>query len=370
MSTPRVLIAVSHLTGTGHFVRALAIARALSAQGARPLLLAGGRPLPHLDTGGVEIAWLPPLMVTGQDYATLRLPDGTAADAATLAARRAQALAVLARFGPDVLVTETWPFGRGSLRAEFAALSAAAPGRRAVSLRDIPEPTDKPDKRARAEADLAGFDAILVHGDPALGRMTDHWPLSPGAAALLRETGFVTAPLPAPAPPSGEVLVSVGGGATGRHLLALAAEAARDSARPWRLMVGGADAAEEAARLRGLGPALAEPARADYRARLQGAACSVSLCGYNTATDLLQCTTPAVLVPLTEGGEREQRLRAAALEPFGMALLEGDGLKPAHLLAAVETAIARGPRTPSGIDMNGAARSAEILIALAGQPPA
>ncbi|WP_118133210.1 glycosyltransferase family protein [Oceanicella sp. SM1341] len=366
MSAARVLIAVSHLTGTGHFVRSLAIARALAARGAEPLLLSGGRPLPHLDSSGVRLVQLPPLMVEAMDYTTLRHPDGTPAREADLAARRAEALAALARFAPHVLVTETWPFGRGSLRAEFAALAAAAPGRRAVSLRDIPEPTDRPEKRARAEADLEGFDAILVHGDPALGRMTDHWPLSPAAAALVRETGFVAEPLPEPAPPSGEVLVSVGGGATGRRLLALAAEAARDSARPWRLMVGGADAAAEAARLSALGPAVAEPARADYRALLQGAACSVSLAGYNTATDLLQCATPAVLVPLTEGGEREQRLRAAALEPLGMAVLEQDSLTPAQLIAAVEAAIARGPRAPAAIDLDGAGRSAELLIELAG----
>ena len=48
---------------------------------------------------------------------------------------------------------------------------------------------------------------------------------------------------------------------------------------------------------------------------LYHAAASVSLCGYNTALDVLQSGVPAVLVPFDNGGEVEQSLRAEALAP-------------------------------------------------------
>jgi len=43
---------------------------------------------------------------------------------------------------------------------------------------------------------------------------------------------------------------------------------------------------------------------------LYHAAASVSLCGYNTALDILQAGTPAVFVPFDDGSEVEQGLRA------------------------------------------------------------
>lgn len=361
----RVLFAVTHLMGAGHVVRTLALARAVGAAGGEALVLSGGRPLGHVDRAGVRVIDLPSVAAAGLDYRRLLDAEGRDAGPALLAARREAALAALAGFAPGVLVTETWPFGRGALDAEFAALlaaQAARGGRAAVSVRDIPEPPSKPAKAARAEAALRGVDLVLAHGDPGLVAFPSVWPLSAGAAEKLRHTGYVAEPMPA-AILSEEVLVAVGGGGIGRPLLTLAAGAAALSGRPWRLLVGGADAAGFAAGLPG--PARAEPARADYRARLAGAAASVSLAGYNTVADLLGCATPAVIVPMAEGGEREQGIRAAALAARGFAVREIAGLDPAGLAAAVEAAVAAGPRRPAGIARNGAAESARLLLALA-----
>ncbi|RMF40186.1 MAG: glycosyltransferase [Alphaproteobacteria bacterium] len=358
----KVLFAVTHLMGAGHLVRSLALARAVNAAGGQALVLSGGRPLAHLDTAGVELLQLPPLRADGLNYRRLLDEGGEPVDEPWLARRRAAALGALHAFAPDILVTETWPFGRGSLGAEFAALVAAQRargGRVFASIRDIPEPPSTERKRLRAETALAGFDGVLVHGDARLGPFTRYWPLSGTAAGLLHHTGYVAEPLPEPIPTE-EVLVAVGGGVIGRPLLQIAARAAALSSRPWRLLAGGADAAAFGATLPG--PALAEPARADYRARLAGAACSVSLAGYNTVADLLQCATPAVLVPMAEGGEREQALRGQALAGSGFAVLQIGALTPERLAAAVEDAIAAGPRHDGGIVLDGAAASARILL--------
>lgn len=362
----RVLFLVCHLTGSGHLARTLALARAVAARGAEALVVSGGRPLPHLDARGVALEQLPPLSVAGLDYATLRDAEGRPADAAWLARRRDRIEAAIRAFRPDRLVVETFPFGRRAIADEFALALDAADAPAFVSLRDIPEPPRKPGRAAEAEARLARWSLrVLVHGDPRLAPLALGWPEAERVASRVRHTGYVAEPLPPPGGDPEEALVAVGGGALGSDLLRAAVAAARLGARPWRLRVGGADAAAQAAALmreaRGA-PVSAEPAAPDYRARLGAAAASLSLFGYNTAVDLLQARTPAVIRPMAEGGEREQTLRARAFARLPQFETLDGPLDPAALHAAVERAAARGRGPAPAVDLDGAGRSAEILL--------
>ncbi|MGM0586154.1 MAG: glycosyltransferase family protein [Pseudomonadota bacterium] len=369
---PRVALLVTHLMGAGHLVRTLALARALAAAGARPLVLSGGRPLPHLDASGVELAQLPPLASDGVNYRRLLRPDGAPATEADLAARRAALAEALQRFAPRALVTELYPFGRRILAAEFEdALAALPPGAPAfASIRDILEPPSGPDRVAETVSRLAPYRAVLVHGDPQVASLEASWPgdgapLPAPVARRLRFTGYVAEPSPAPTPGpgEGEVLVATGGGVIGRRLLETAARASALSPLRWRLRVGGADAAQAAARLSALGPAVAEPAAADYRARLARAAVSVSLAGYNTAVEVALSGTPALFVPMEEGGEREQLLRARAFARFDEIETARIGeLTPEALAVRVE-ALARRPRHAPPLRADGAAEAARLILA-------
>jgi predicted glycosyltransferase len=358
----RVALLVTHLMGSGHLVRVLAIARALKAAGASPVVLSGGRPLPHVDAQGIDLVQLPPVAARVGDYRTLRLPDGSPAPPDYLARRAALLSEALLAARPDRLVTEHWPFGRRVLSAEFLAALDALPGVPAIaSVRDVPEPPSKPARVTEALARLDRFAAVLVHGDPAILPLEASWPGTAALGARLRYTGYVCAAAPAPLPCPDTVLVSTGGGAIGRHLLALAAQAAALSPLRWHLMVGGADAASAAATLPG--PALAEPARADYRARLGGAAVSVSLAGYNTAVEVALSGTPALLVPMADEGEREQAIRARAFAAL-------PGIETAALpeltresLAATAARLAAGPRPAPSLHADGAAETARIILA-------
>jgi predicted glycosyltransferase len=361
----RVALLVTHLMGSGHLVRILAIAHALKAAGAVPVVLSGGRPLPWLDSGGVEIIQLPPLTARVGDYRTLRLPDGTPADKFYLDRRREMLTATLRGIEPAVLVTESWPFGRRALAAEFHAALDAADAPAICSLRDVPEPPSKPARVAEALDHAARFAAILVHGDPSILPLSASWPVEAALGVRLRYTGYVGVSLPLPIPCEDTVLVTVGGGSIGRRLLHMAAHAARHSPWRWHLLVGGADAAGEANRLRALGPVAAEPASKDYRARLQGAAVSVSLAGYNTAVDVAMAGIPALLVPMNEGGEREQAIRAPAfarafptIETATLAVLTP------QTLAATADRLAATPRARRPIDLDGAARAAAAVLAV------
>lgn len=363
---PPVMLAVTSLMGAGHLARALVIARALKAAGAAPVVVSGGRPIAHLDAAGVRVEHLPPVWSDGIDYGRMLTPEGPA-DEAWLAARAAQLVALFDEIAPAALVTELFPFGRRALSAEFAALLIRAKGRARVcaSIRDVLEPKRKPRRAEETAARLRRwYDLVLVHGDAAVIGLGATWPLADGFADMIRYTGYVADPPPAPVAKTGEVLVAVGGGVIGRPLLECAVEAAKGDARPWRLRVGGADAAAEVARLKALAggaPVAIEPAAPDYRARLSAAACSVSLLGYNTATDLLAAGTPAVIAPMREGGEQEQIIRADAFARLpGFTLLEE--LTPEALRAAVGAAVAGPAPDPAAVALDGAAETARIVM--------
>jgi predicted glycosyltransferase len=188
---------------------------------------------------------------------------------------------------------------------------------------------------------------------------------------MIHHTGYVAGdPPPASDAPGETALIAVGGGVLGRRLLALAAQAAALSPRPWHLLTGGADAADLARDLsaqHGRANLTVEPARPDYKALLAESACSVSLAGYNTVLDLAGCDTPAIVVPFDEHGEREQVIRAGRLARLdGFTVLRVGDLTPAKLAAAAETAAAGPRRTSLALARDGAARAAAKILELAG----
>lgn len=340
--------------GTGHLVRCLALARAALAEGAEALVISGGRPLAHLASADVPLIQLPPLAIRDGDYRTLRTPEGNVASDRYVAARRDRIASELAAFRPDALVTELFPLGRRPLAAEFQGAIAAA--RRAnpqvvvaSSVRDVPEPKPKrlPEVAGRLRSD---FHAVLVHGDEAVLPLWRTWPLPEDLRPIVHHCGYVAAgpkPPAVSAPPGRTVLVSTGGGALGRPLLTAAAQAAAQSDRPWRLLVGGGDATAIAADLttrfahRTL---TVEPARTDFPALLATAAVSISLAGYNTLLDIAATETPAILCPSTDAGDREQTIRARHFARFpGITCLEAEEIS-ADALARQAEAAALGPR--------------------------
>ncbi|AWB08458.1 glycosyltransferase (plasmid) [Azospirillum humicireducens] len=378
----RLLIAVTHLLGTGHLSRALALAEAFTARGWRVDVASGGRPAPHLAPnptgGGATLHQLPPLASDGADFATLLGADGSPADDALFAARRAMLTGLLDSLRPDVLITELFPFGRRALAAEFDALLERAralpqPPLTLASVRDILAPPSKPKRIAETEDRLLRlYDGVLVHSDPALIPLEDSWPLTPAMTPLLRYTGFVVPPPPVPddgTDGQGEILVTAGGGPVGRPVFEAAALCAASGALPqrWRLLVAKGDAAL-AGRLRALAPPdrlLVEPVRPDFRALLGRASASVGRCGYNTALDCLTAGVPSVFCPFEDGKEVEQTIRAAILarQP-GIATLREADLTPDSLARALQSVL--GARIPplSPASLAGAARSVGIVEAL------
>lgn len=368
----KIMIVVTHLLGTGHLARALTLARAYQSAGDQVSLVSGGMPAPVLDRGDLRLVQLPPVRSDGVDFTRLLEADGAPATNAYLAARQTKLRAELHSFAPDVLITELFPFGRRILRDEFRVLLEAAsalPDRPLIcaSIRDILAPPSKPQKAEFADDTLGRFyDAVLVHSDPELTPLELSWPVSETLRPLLHYTGFVSPAAAGPHPQGagkGEIIVSAGGGDVGQHVYEAAVEAAAGLDHPLRLLIGGAAPEARIANLRARSPqnVTVETARPDFRQMLYHAAASVSLCGYNTALDILQAGTPAVFVPFDEGAEVEQGLRASALaKRSGIAQLSRAELTPSSLCDALAQVTAAPRRDGSAYGFNGASRTVEI----------
>ncbi|MFY2822738.1 glycosyltransferase family protein [Ruegeria sp. MALMAid1280] len=377
----KIMIVVTHLLGTGHLSRALTLGRAFLRAGHQTFVVSGGMPAPQLDSSGMTLLGLPPLRSDGTDFTRLLTQSGDVADTTYLAARESALVEAVRSFAPDILITELFPFGRRSLASEFtAALEAAhALPRRPVvlgSIRDILAPPSKPSKAERAEEIVyEHYDGILVHSDPGVVSLEVSWPVTDRLRERLFYTGFVAPEAPAPHPDTlgkDEILVSAGGGSVGQPIFRAAIEAARKMPnRRWRLLVGGQDAAarvDQLQQLVGDARVTIEPVRPDFRQMLPLAAASVSMCGYNTALDILQSGTPAVFVPFDDGKEVEQSLRGQSLSELpAIEVLPRKKLDGAALAQAVAAVISKGPRPVSTDGIDGAARSVEIACSLRGQ---
>ena len=373
---PRLLIHVQHLLGSGHLVRALALAGAFAESGFRVWLLSGGFPLRRPVPEGVEFIQLPAMRALPGDFTALVDERGRPVDAAWKAARRNRLLAEAARIRPHAVLIETFPFGRRQLRFELLPLLERLETMQprplvAASIRDVLQQRKPSRWEETAEQLTRWFDLVLVHGDPRFLPLDASFPLAGRIEDRIRYTGYIHRPVPGAgtggAPPSGEVVVSGGGGAVSEALLR-SALGARPLSRlcdaPWRLLAGHAlPGARFDSLRRGAGEGiLVERSRPDFPALLARCRLSVSQGGYNTVLDILGAGAPAVIVPYAEGGETEQTTRARRLAELGRAVvLEESALSPPTLAAAVDAATELDPASLPEIGMDGLGKSVEFV---------
>ncbi len=386
-----LLLHAQALTGVGHYVRMREIARALAVRHEVHLLQAG-RPVPGELPAGVMPLALPAL--ERHDRRLQPLEDATDITS-FMAQRRERLCAAIAALCPDLLVIEHFPFSKWELEEEITAAVAEAraqdPRVRIVcSVRDIPRQTSH-------EACSAGdytervldtlqeqFDAVLVHGDPALTRLEEHFP---GVARLrlpVSYTGIVCGPAPTAAECSAAaarltggapfVLASAGGGPDTSGLLAHCVQAWQ---RPeLRAVLAGnrlvlaAGLRGDLERLRALVPEtlrediLVRAFSAEYRYWLGAARLSVSCAGYNTCADLLQRRCAALLVPNAAMSDQPERARLLAARGL-VKRLSPDALTPATLAQAMLEALSH-PMPEHTVDLEGTANCVAAIEQLAG----
>ena len=376
MSAPVVFLHVQHLLGIGHVFRATRVARGLARAGAKVHLVWGGTQLPSIDLSGFETTFLTPVRSQSEHFSALVHADGSPFTEVDQSARRDELLALFHALRPDAVITEAFPFGRRQMRFELVPLmqaARAAPWKplTVASIRDIMQEGRADNRVAESVRYFEDwYDVLLVHGDPQLIRIEKTLQGAEAVLQKVRYTGLVTPDPPDMAvPPSiaADVVVSAGGGAVGHALTEAAIGANRHSkAFPdnWLMVVGSERPQADFEALKAKAGEGMEVVRflPDLARVMAGAKVSVSRAGYNTVGDLMRARCRSVLVPFAGGRETEQLRRAQLFAGRGLAaMLTDDGLSPQAIGAAVDAALALPPLA-AGLDMDGAAHSAQILM--------
>jgi predicted glycosyltransferase len=371
----KVLFHVNHLWGVGHFTRIAAIANAVTAAGGTATIISGNAPVMGRLDEAVRLVTLPAIRAADTSYVRLVTQHDAPVGPELWARRMANILETLDDTAPDILVTESFPFGRRKLACEILPLIAAARSKSAkivASIRDFPTaPAD-----ARRLSECAGrlrehYDAVLIHGDPAITPLNDMWPGEIPVPSHL--TGYV-ATAATPQNDRRGVIVSAGGGGDAAPLLRAALAAWKNgllAGEPWTFITGqhapeGLHEELTAAASRHLGAEILHNA-ADLPARIARSRLSLSRGGYNTVTEIVGSGTRSVIVPFAPASEPEQRRRAERFAAMGLLThLPEEQLTAETLAAAAQTALAAPAPPPGALNLNGAATSAARLAEIAG----
>ncbi|MET1414664.1 glycosyltransferase [Roseibium sp. HPY-6] len=375
--TFKAFIHVQHLLGTGHVVRAAKIGKALAAKGADVTLTTGNSIPPTVDVIGLTIIELPPCKSPDAAFKRLVTLEGQDIDDAWKSARVKASIQAFEADDFDLLLTETYPFGRRQLDFELTPLLASAKAKDhvpliATSIRDIlVRKKELWKEKWMADQALKYYDRILIHADPDFITLADSFPFAGEVEHLVRYTGYVggeqrTAPETTDG--NDEVIVSCGGGAVAEALLSAALEARPLSRRAedatWRVLIGHDVSPDAFAIYKKSAPegVIVQRARRDFPDLLKRARLSISQAGYNTVLDVLIAGVPAVFAPFAQENETEQTQRAQALARHGRAVVAPEaGLTPERLAAAVDDALAL-PRSHHHVQLGGATNSADILM--------
>jgi predicted glycosyltransferase len=369
---PSVLYYVQNLWGLGHDRRAAAITRAMIDIGWGVTYVSGGFSDSSHGLRGAQHVSLPPIKSGTPEQGGLIGERGSAPDTNYWNRRRHSLMETFESAAPDLLLIETFPFGRWPFRRELEPLLDAARNKCAIvcSVRDILEPKAE-DRRNRQIIDLIEryFDLVLVHGDDEFIRLDRTFSLASKIAGKTRYTGYVSAAAVARSSSEtdgrGEVIVSAGGGATCTPLMRAAMDAAMKDGRTWRFLLGPSCPTAVHEFLKNKPNVLVESIRLDFPGLLGRADASISQAGYNTTMDVVTCEVPAVMVPYQGMGQVEQNLRAARLAEVGrVALVPEADVSGGTLLAALKQAEYGQIQLTAELKTNGAEKSADILANL------
>jgi predicted glycosyltransferase len=398
IDAPRIAIFTHDTFGLGHIRRCTHFMQALSERSPESsLLLVTGSPafnalgeLPH----NADCVKIPTVVKTGtRDHAPAHLP----LPLSEITALRAHIVreSVLA-FDPDVLLVDNFPLGS---KDELLPTLQALRGRRTRTLLGLRDVLGAPDV-VRKDWSRQGiyrvleryYDAVLVYGSAELQDVAEAYRLPASVAAKLRYCGYVTGEAVEPASSesvrttlgvaSPFVLATGGGGGDAYPLLSTFVDALELLPPTPAVVVTGplmsrAHRAELRDRSRAVADLTVVESLPDLRRYMAAASAVVSMCGYNTATEIVSTRCPAVVVPRTwrygeplkrrkAGTEFEQLIRARALAEKGfIRLVEPEDLVPERLAAGIRAAI-EDPNEPSWeVDLEGRANVSRLLLQMA-----
>ena len=380
-----VFMYVQHLSGIGHQHRSARIARALTARGIHVSYVSGGMPMPELDIGSSKRFQLAPARARDQRYGELVDAEGHSVTTQWKDDRCKHLLMLLEESKANMVIVETYPFGRKLMRFELEPLVDKVVNSNPktlliCSVRDILEPRADIQRYAPMANQVERyFDHVMIHSDPQLFDFADTFPLFDQIRKKVVYTGYISeagieSGSDLSSPMNGEyhdaVVVSAGGGGTGVELLNIALGARELSQQRdclWLLLAGPQFPQLEFEKLQAKATSGIVVLRnqSNFRELLKACRVSVSQAGYNTMLDLLSTGARAVLAPFALYNEREQVVRARHLSELGLArVVFAEDLSPSTLAKAIDCAASGKKTGPVNLDVNGARYSALLIEAL------
>jgi predicted glycosyltransferase len=221
------------------------------------------------------------------------------------------------------------------------------------------------------------FDAVLVHADPKLAKISETFELFDKIKIPVSYTGYIA---PKPEPDAGKrlrrrlkigpdeilIIASAGGGNVGSPILEAVIQAfshlKTKRRRHLKVFSGPFLDSGEFARLKNMAGTnvRVEQFTADFLSFLAAADLSISMGGYNTTMNILATAVPALVWPFPQN--REQRLRAARLAEMDvLKILENEDLRPDRLAAIMAQMLSSQGRVCADIDLDGAANTAKWI---------
>lgn len=377
----RVVLYSHDSQGLGHLRRNLAIAHHL-AQGLPALT---GRKVAGLIVSGLAPTFRFPLP-DGFDWVTIPgiskgkdgyQPRHLGGDTGPLISLRSALLeAALVGFAPDLVIVDRHIYGVWhELRAPLRRLRHVHPSARVVlGLREV---LDTPhvvaaewERLGKPEALRSLVDKVWVYGDPQVHDQVLSGEAPPALCDRIEFTGYLahgrritdafdhtlTGPF---------VLTTAGGGEDGHGLLAAAVQATPPPGHTHVVVTGPQlDDATFAQLAAAAGPNTQVLRSLPGLGRhIASAAAVVSMCGYNTACEILDTDTPSLIVP-REIPRQEQLIRARALEKVGAVdVLEQSQVSSAALSQWLATAVQRRVDR-SHVDGDGLQRVSQLAAQL------
>lgn len=388
MSSPRILFYVQYLLGIGHVRRASLVIQALCQQGAKVDVIFGGMPVSNISFGTATVHQLPAVKSRDADFSGLVKADGSELTEIDKSARVNQLIALCERLQPDLIVTETYPFGRRQMRFELIPLLnwVAAQPRSVVlvsSIRDILQRrSEKREQECLALIDQF-YQHVLVHGDERFFPLSKSFPPAREITDKIDYSGYVCPQLESTVEterhtnfeqPGGKIIVSIGGGSVGKEILQAALSLYQSGFAnhwQWLLITGPNMADKDKAYFREQTESLANVEATgladNFLEQLNAADLSISMAGYNTLMDIFITQVPSVVVPFEGSGETEQITRAKELAAKNVVQVVSEAqLDSEHLAQAMKLAIG-DKQGKLQIDNQGALNSAKTLIQWAQQ---
>jgi predicted glycosyltransferase len=371
---PRILFYVQYLLGIGHVRRSSLIIQALCQQDVQVDVIFGGVSVDSMSFATANIHLLPAIKAADAAFSGLIKADGSELTEQDKNQRAAQLLAICETLQPDLIVTETYPFGRRQMRFELLPLlnwvqTQKRPPVLVSSIRDILQRRAPVREQECLELINTYYQKVIVHGDEQFFPLANSFPLAYNISDKINYSGYVCPTLEQPNDSNSKksgVIVSIGGGSVGKEILQAALNLQQTgflADQPWLLITGpNMDAADKEFFYAQSNDAVSVVEMADnFLSCLQNAYVSISMAGYNTIMDLLLTKTAAVVVPFEGSGETEQLTRSDILaEHQVLTVLRSDDMSADTLKNAINRALQSSANTIS-VNKNGAQHSAQLL---------